>query len=204
MSLLRKLTAKPWETPGELDGPQGDDTSERPAGRIGLYLFLGVITSFFLLFTISHQMRASYPDWIAIAEPNILWVNSAILVLASLVLQMAANAAGRAEVPAMRRNLLVAFVLTSAFIAGQSIAWREMLDAGYYAPGNPANAFFYLFTGLHALHLIGGMWFLLKAVLRAYKTPPDEALPARIGLCATYWHFLLVVWALLFYLLISS
>ena len=205
MSFLRKLATKPWEHPGNVEeGPNGEEAPARFAGRAGLYLFLGVITSFFLLFTISHQMRASYPDWIAIAEPKILWVNSVILVLASIVLQLAANAAQRNEVPALRRNVLVAFVLTAAFILGQSVAWKEMLDAGYYAAGNPANAFFYVFTGVHALHLFGGMWFLLNAVVRAFRTPPDEALPARIGLCATYWHFLLVVWALLFYLLISS
>lgn len=204
MSLLRKLTAKPWEHAGEMHGPHGGNVPDRPAGRAGLYLFLGVITSFFLLFTISHQMRASYPDWSAVAEPGILWANSVVLVLASIVLQIAANAAGREDLATMRRSLLAAFLLTAVFILGQSIAWKQMLDAGFYAAGNPANAFFYLFTGLHALHLFGGMWFLLNAVVRARKTPPDDALPARIGLCATYWHFLLVVWALLFYLLISS
>ena len=204
MSLLRKLAAKPWEHAGEMEGTHGGNVPGRWAGRAGLYLFLGVVTSFFLLFTISHQMRSSYPDWNAVAEPGILWFNSVILILASIALQLAANGASRSDPSGMRRFLAAAFVLSAAFIVGQAIAWKEMLDAGYYAAGNPANAFFYMFTALHALHLFGGMWFLLSAVVRAFKTPPDDALPARIGLCATYWHFLLVVWALLFYLLISS
>ena len=204
MSLLRKLAAKPWEHAGEMEGTHGGNEPGRWAGRAGLYLFLGVITSFFLLFTISHQMRSSYPDWNPVSEPAILWFNSLILVLASVALQLAANAAGRSELPGMRRFLLAALILSAAFILGQGVAWKEMLDAGYYAAGNPANAFFYMFTALHALHLFGGMWFLLNAVVRAFQAQPDDALAPRIGLCATYWHFLLVVWALLFYLLISS
>jgi len=94
--------------------------------------------------------------------------------------------------------------LTVIFIGGQLIAWRQMLDAGYYAADNPANAFFYVFTAVHGLHLLGGLLFLLAAVRRAVSQPEDEELAVRIGLCTTYWHYLLLVWVLLFYLLLSS
>jgi len=204
MSLLQKLAAKPWEHAGEMEGIHGGNVVGRPASRTGLYLFLAVITSMFLLFSVSHQMRATYPDWRAVAEPGILWFNSGILVLASLCLQLASTAAGRGSHQHMRIALLAGFVLTVGFIGGQLLAWRQMLDAGYYAADNPANAFFYLFTAVHALHLLGGLWFLLGASTLAIRTPDAPGLPTRIGLCATYWHYLLLVWALLFYLLLSS
>jgi len=204
MSLLQKLAVKPWEHAGEMEGIHGGNVVGRPASRTGLYLFLAVITSMFLLFSVSHQMRATYPDWRAVSEPGILWFNSGILVLASLCLQLASNAARCDAHQRMKIALLAGFVLTVGFVGGQLLAWRQMLDDGYYAADNPANAFFYMFTGVHALHLVGGLWFLLGATTKAVRKPDDPGLPSRIGLCAIYWHYLLLVWALLFYLLLSS
>jgi len=204
LSLLEKLTAKPWEHAGELEGIHGGNEVGRSAGRAGLYLFLAVITSMFLLFSVSHQMRATYPDWTAVAEPGILWFNTGILALASIVLQLASNAVRRKHNRIARKQLLAGVALTVLFIAGQLIAWKQMLDAGYYAAANPANAFFYMFTAIHAVHLIGGLWFLTGAVIWSFRSPPDDRLPMRVGLCATYWHYLLLVWLLLFYLLLSS
>jgi cytochrome c oxidase subunit 3 len=196
--------AKPWEHAGEMEGIHGGNVAGRPPGRTGLYLFLGVVTSLFLLFSISHQMRSTYPDWAAVAEPGMLWLNTAILLLASIALQMASNAAQRGSPRSVRNELAAAGLFSLLFIGGQVYAWKLMMDAGLYAAGNPANAYFYMFTAVHAAHLLGGMWFLLKALKTAFTEPDETALPGRIGLCATYWHFLLLVWALLFYLLLSS
>jgi cytochrome c oxidase subunit 3 len=196
--------AKPWEHAGEMEGIHGGNVAGRPPGRTGLYLFLGVVTSLFLLFSISHQMRSTYPDWAAVAEPAILWINTFILLLASIALQVASNAALRGSPRPVRNGLLAAGLFSLLFLVGQVYAWKLMMDAGLYAAGNPANAYFYMFTAVHAAHLIGGMWFLLKALHAAVAEPDEAALPGRIGLCATYWHFLLLVWALLFYLLLSS
>jgi len=204
MSLLRKITARPWEHAGEMEGVHGGYYGGQSASRTGLYIFLGVITSMFLLFSISYQLRASFPDWRAVAEPGILWFNTGILVLASITLQLAVNAARRSAATAMRNNLLAAAVLTLVFIGGQLLAWRQMADVGLYATENPAAAFFYLLTGVHGLHLLGGLWFLTGAAKRAMSEADDEALPLRISLCANYWHYLLLVWVLLFYLLLRS
>jgi cytochrome c oxidase subunit III len=204
LKVLQRLLAKPWEHAGDMEGIHGGNVAGRPPGRTGLYLFLGVVTSLFLLFSISHQMRSSYPDWAAVAEPGILWFNTGILLLASISLQLASNAAAGGSPRPVRNELLAASVFSLLFLGGQVYAWKLMLDAGLYAAGNPANAFFYMFTAIHAAHLLGGMWFLLKALQTAFTEPDDTALPNRIGLCATYWHFLLLVWALLFYLLLSS
>jgi cytochrome c oxidase subunit 3 len=204
LKVLQRLMAKPWEHAGEMEGIHGGNVAGRPPGRTGLYLFLGVVTSLFFLFSISHQMRSTYPDWAAVAEPGMLWLNTAILLLASIALQMASHAVQRGSPRSVRNGLAAAGLFSLLFIGGQVYAWKLMMDAGLYAAGNPANAYFYMFTAVHAAHLLGGMWFLLKALKTAFTEPDETALPGRIGLCATYWHFLLLVWALLFYLLLSS
>jgi cytochrome c oxidase subunit 3 len=78
-----------------------------------------------------------------------------------------------------------------------------MVVGGFYAAQNPANAFFFLLTGAHALHLIGGLVVLARVTTQAWRQEGGEALAARIDLCAIYWRFLLVIWLLLFALLVG-
>jgi cytochrome c oxidase subunit 3 len=139
-----------------------------------------------------------------LADPRILWVNTAVLVLASVALQMASNAAKQNNRSSMRNFLIAGAVLTLAFMAGQLFAWDQMVAAGYYARNNPAYAFFYLFTGLHALHLLGGMWFLGRLGFRMNQTGQGEKVLQSVKLCATYWHYLLIVWLVLFTLLLRT
>jgi cytochrome c oxidase subunit 3 len=204
MSFLSKVTAKPWEHAGEMEGLHGGYSAGGSAGRTGLYMFLAVITSMFLLFSTAYQLRASFPDWMALTDPGILWFNTGILLLTSISLQLAVSASRQGAAGPMRNFLFAGAILTLVFLAGQLVAWGQLVEAGLYARANPANAFFYLLTGVHGLHLIGGLWFLGGAAKRAVKSADDDTLPLRISLCATYWHYLLLVWVLLFYLLLNS
>jgi len=93
-------------------------------------------------------------------------------------------------------------VFSLAFLLGQLCAWRELVDAGLYASSNPANAFFFLLTGAHGLHLIGGLVALGRTFRGAWDDRRNTALLASsVELCAIYWHFLLFVWLLLFAML---
>jgi cytochrome c oxidase subunit 3 len=204
MSFLSKITTKPWEHAGEMEALHGALDNGYTANRTGLFLFLAVISSFFLLFIITYYTRSKFPDWEVLTDPRILWVNTAVLVLASVALQIASNAAKQNQTSSMRNALIAGGVLTLAFITGQLIAWDQMVAAGYYARNNPANAFFYLFTGLHALHLLGGMWFLLRLGFRMKQTGKGEKVLQSVTLCATYWHYLLIVWLVLFTLLLRT
>jgi len=204
MSLLRKVTAKPWEHAGEMEGLHGEFIVTRSASLTGLLAFLAVISSMFLLFMITYYTRSLFPDWEVLADPGILWANTAILVLASLAMQMASNAARSNATVRMRNSLLAGTVLTLLFIAGQLFAWDQLLANGLYAQTNPAIAFFYLFTGIHALHLVGGMWFLGRLGIKLSQKKKTEQALQSVTLCATYWHYLLLVWLLLFTLLLRT
>jgi cytochrome c oxidase subunit 3 len=204
MNFWRSVTAKPWEHAGEMEGIHGGYAVGRPSGRTGLLMFLAVISSMFLLFIISYKLRMGFPDWQPVTEPGILWFNTIVLVLASLAMQTASNAARKDLTARMKTTLLAAGVLTLVFLAGQFLAWQQMIAAGYYAVINPANAFFYLFTGLHGLHLVGGLWFLWRAGSKVSKDKDAENARSNVQLCATYWHYLLLVWVVLFTLLLRT
>lgn len=204
MSFLQKVTAKPWEHAGEMEGLHGEFTAVRSARRTGLLMFLAVVSSMFLLLTISYYTRSRFPDWEVLTDPRILWLNTALLVLASVALQMASKAARSNATVMLRNTLLAGAALTLVFIAGQLMAWNQLVAAGFYAQGNPSIAFFYLLTGLHALHLVGGMWFLGRLGFRMSRRSGAENVQHSVALCATYWHYLLLVWLMLFTLLLKT
>ncbi len=204
MKFLDKITAKPWEHAGEMEGVHGEFVVTRSAGQMGLWLFLAVVSSLFLLFIVSYYTRSQFPDWEKIADPGILWVNTALLIFASVALQIASNAARRDAAGTMRNALVAGGLLTMAFVAGQLMAWEQLMSAGFYAQDNPATAFFYLVTGLHALHLLGGLWFMAILGVRLNRQNQRVKALQSVALCATYWHYLLLVWLILFTLLLRT
>jgi cytochrome c oxidase subunit 3 len=134
----------------------------------------------------------------------VLWLNTTLLIFASIALQTAVVAGRRDDFAGVRLALLVAYVSSLAFLVGQVLAWGKLVALGYFAAGNPANAFFYLITAIHGLHVLGGLVALSRTTTRAFDgptpTPPRTIgeLRLSVGLCATYWHFLLLVWLVLF------
>ena len=205
--LLQRLKTKPWVEQGVIEA--GGAVNAEPQ-RVGLWVFLAVVTSLFGLFAIVYNMRSQFPDWRPLPDPGLLWANTALLILASVALQRARSAVARDDMGALKPNLLAGGVLTFAFLGGQLLVWRQLSSAGYYLATNPADAFFYILTGLHGLHLAGGLWFWARAAGAVQKgldsRPVTEAARVRLSvtLCSVYWHYLLLVWLILFGLLIST
>jgi cytochrome c oxidase subunit 3 len=163
-----------------------------------------VVTSFFALIMSAYALRMDYGDWVPLNEPQLLWVNTGLLVLASLAYQWTRNGAVSGRARRIRPGLLVTGALTLAFLVGQVIVWRMLTASGQYASSNPANAFFYLMTVLHAVHILGGMYVWARATLRVVKGAHPESVRESVVLCTVYWHFLLIVWLVMFGLLLST
>lgn len=212
--IARRLTSRPWEGQGTLDGWDDAQIGSTPVpARIGLWVLLAVITSFFALFMTAYLMRMSphlvqgvdLRDWRPVTEPRILWVNTLLLLAGSAGMQLASSALRRQQFERSTRALLAGGLFTMAFLLGQCIAWRQLQAAGYYAAGNPANAFFYVLTGLHGLHLLGGLFVWGRALTRISRGRTTLAsIRLSVELCTVYWHYLLVVWVVLFGLLLIT
>jgi len=170
-------------------------------GEVGLGVFLAVAGCLFSLLCAAFFMRMDAPDWQAPPIPGILWFNTAVLIVSSLALDLARRAADRRETDDIKSWLLVGGGCALLFLLGQLWAWRELAAQGLYASSNPANAFFYLLTGTHALHLVGGLAALARTARAAWSGRGGAELAASVELCAIYWHFLLFVWLLLFAML---
>lgn len=190
----QRLMAKPWLEQGVID----EAPRTTPIAKIGLGVLLAGLGSLFALFISAYSMRMQFSDWAAVPMPALLWPNTALLLLSSVVLQGAKRAADRWDIPSVKVGLLTAGGSTLAFVLGQILAWWQLDEAGFTLAANPANAFFYLVTGLHGLHVLGGLIALARTMYRTWQGDDVRAIQLSVELCAIYWHFLLIVWLVLF------
>jgi cytochrome c oxidase subunit 3 len=194
----QRLTSKPWLEAGQAGDLQGIQGSPLPTAKIGLGIFLAVVGALFTLFISAYLTRMGGADWWGMPIPPLLWVNTAVLVASSGALQWAKTEARFAHREALNTALAVAFVTAVLFLVGQVVAWRQLMSAGYVVADNPANSFFYMITGMHGLHILGGLLVLGRTTVRARSALRPEKLRLSVDLCATYWHFMLLVWLVLF------
>lgn len=174
--------------------------------RVGLAVFLGAISSLFALTISAYSGRMHMADdWVSLAAPKLLWFNTAVLLLGSVALHRAWRAASRSSDTAMLKfGLAAGGVCTIIFVLGQFMVWRQLHADGFALASNPANSFFYFVTALHAAHVIGGLVAWTIAMIRVFKGQDPVAIRTTVELCTIYWHYLLVVWAILFGLILFS
>jgi len=197
----QRLTSKPWLEVGAIDDFPGTGASSLPAATIGLGVFLAVVSSLFALLISAYFMRMHAADWRLPPAPMLLWLNTGVLILSSAALQWAQVAARRGQIDNVRTGLLAAGASALAFLVGQLLAWQQLNAEGYFLATNPANAFFYLLTGLHGLHLLGGLVALALTADKMWRGFELGQVRLSVRLCAIYWHFLLLLWLVLFSLL---
>ncbi len=208
--LKQTFNVTPWVADAATDSVRDDGVrspfTTKPLSnmKIGLAVFLAVATSLFALFISAYSIRMEYPDWRPLTEPTLLWINSAILVLSSIFLQWAWVGAKRGQLQTVWRGVAVGGAGAIAFIIGQFVAWDQLASSGYFVTGNPANGFFYVLTGVHAVHLMGGLVALSRTVSRLWRRQDMESIKLGVELCAVYWHYLLAIWIVLFGLLLTT
>lgn len=207
MNFFRQISQKPW-LPDEngIVGLHDGHVSATPATRVGLKMFLIVVGVLFFLLTVSYAGRMVYEDWRPVPQPWLMWQNTAMLVLASAGLYLAQTAARRDDWNQVKLGLLGAGGFTVGFIVGQLLAWQQLVDKGVFELTNPAVALFILITGLHGLHMLGGLVAWGRTADKVWQRDSHELSLVRLSIenCALYWHFLLAVWLVLFFLLFSG
>jgi len=170
------------------------------ASRSGIWVAIFAITMMFAALTSALFVReGSSGDWQHMVLPSILYANTLVLLLSSFTVEMARRAfAARAIIEGRAANaalawLVVTFALGLLFVAGQYEAWRQLAAHGLFLATNPNSSFFYVFTGMHILHLLGGvaaLVYLIGQLAGSYTAFRRIAFANT----ATYWHFMGVLW----------
>jgi cytochrome c oxidase subunit 3 len=177
------------------------------ASRSGVWVAIFAITMSFAAFTSALFVReGSEVDWTHLVLPPILYANTVVLLLGSLALVMASRAVNAHSlldshaVKAVMGWLITTLALGLLFIAGQYEAWRQLAAQGLFLSTNPNSSFFYVFTGMHILHLLGGiaaLVYLVGQLVGSHTTFRRGAFHNT----AIYWHFMGALWLYLFFVL---
>lgn len=206
-SIFQILAQKPWDpSQAKIDDMHEGGTINLSKGKLGLRFIMFVSTIFFCLFIVTYSDRMVYPDWQRMPEPWLLWFNTAVLFFSSMVFVNTQIASKNNQFQIVKKRLLLIGFLAFAFLIGQLLVWQQLIANGYYVSTNPSNAYFYVFTALHGLHLLGGLvyWYLTIKKVWISSDIVVAKVKHTVDLCAIYWHFLLAVWVVLFGLMLFS
>ncbi len=168
-----------------------------------LWLFIVSIVMLFASQTSAYLVRRAEGNWLEFEMPVIFWYSTAVLLLSSISMQWAYFSAKKDNFSQLKIAISITFALGLAFLWMQFDGWREMVNMKVYFVGNPSGSFLYVFTGLHAFHLISGLIVLLLALTASFRLKVHAKNLRRIEICATYWHFLDILWVYLFFFLLT-
>ncbi len=166
----------------------------------GMALGIVSILMFFMALASAFLVRRGNGVWVPVHIPTLMWINTVVLLASSATLEMARHRLSQGRLSVYRNLWLVTTALGIGFLAGQVVAWRQLVAEGIYLASNPASSFFYIFTGAHALHLFGGLAALVYVAKRNF----DQAQVTRsvaAEVTSFYWHFMDALWLFLLALL---
>ena len=179
------------------------DHSPAPSGT-GIWVGLAAIGMSFAALTSALLVRQGSTDWQHFALPRILYLNTVLLLASSVTLEVARRRialfmGGRSRQVAVPLGWLsTTLALGLFFVAGQYAAWLQLRSQGLYLPTNPSSSFFYLFTAVHLLHVLGGLGGLLSV---AGKLKRLTLRRSTLDATSRYWHFMGILWMYLLFIL---
>jgi cytochrome c oxidase subunit III len=194
--------------------------------RLGLVVGLTGIAMIFISFTSAYVIRQGLPtldprtntllhDWFPVPLPRLLLINTGVLLISSVTMELARRQTARkaalvqcvsvagASVNAKEEIswLALTVVLGLSFLIGQWMAWRELAASGFYLASSPSSSFVYLLTGMHGVHLFGGVVALLTAGVTSLLRRSADSQLIAVDVTGWYWHFMALLWVYILCLL---
>jgi cytochrome c oxidase subunit III len=163
-------------------------------GIVAILMFFMALASAFLV------RKGTSGDWVPVRIPTLLWINTAVLLASSGTLELARKRLAKGDGAGFKTYWMLTTALGVGFLTGQVVAWRQLAAQGIYLASNPASSFFYIFTGAHALHLLGGI-VALGYVARKNFSEAQVSRSVAAEVTSYYWHFLDALWLFLLALL---
>jgi cytochrome c oxidase subunit 3 len=174
------------------------------AKKMMLYLTLIGLTTLFLSLTVAYMLSKPNWHWSQFSFPNAFLASSLFLLLSSYTMQQTLVAFKNDDLKRLKQMLFASLFLSFAFLIGQIFGWQALQNKGIYFSGTPDGSYLYLISGLHALHLIVGLFFLLyqfvsihakvKNEVQALLFFTNEQAEKNLDLLIIYWHFVDILW----------
>lgn len=172
--------------------------------KFALWLFIITIVMIFAALTSAYIVRKGEGNWVVFDLPVEMYFTTAMLFVSSITMHWAYIAAKRNELERVKLAISITFLLGITFLTGQVMVWGALVETNHYWVGNPSETFIYVLTGLHMLHLVSGIIFLLIVLIATFKYKVHSKNLTQIQMCTTYWHFLDGLWIYLFVFLLLN
>lgn len=159
-------------------------------GMVGIIMMFTALTSAYIV-------RRAAGNWLDFKLPNLFFWNTGVIVLSSIVLHLAYKSWSAGNQTRFKTFLISGFLLGILFVGLQYEAWMQLYDLNITLQRNASGSFLYLITGIHALHVIGGVAALTVLLIFALRRQLIEVTPKRKlrwELILTYWHFVDFLW----------
>ena len=196
--LFGTLLQKPWEKDQMvLDTSHTGKTFDISLQKSAVIIIFGIATVLFsLIFTAYIYSIPPEQDTMYLLKPNLLWINTLILFFVTYFFSRITKDLEKKETLKIKKNLIIVGALSYLFLFGQLIFWTQLMKSGNYVTTNTYFSSFYIFTAIHGLHLLGGLFFWGKVSSRVFKLEQNKILDEEKNISALswYWTFLLVVW----------
>ena len=196
--LFGTLLQKPWDKDQMvLDTSHTGKTFDISSQKSAVIIIFGIATVLFsLIFTAYIYSIPPGQDTMYLLKPNLLWINTLILFFVTYFFSRITKDLEKKETFKIKKNLIIVGALSYLFLFGQLIFWTQLMKSGNYVTTNTYFSSFYIFTAIHGLHLLGGLFFWGKVSSRVLKLEQNKILDEEKNISALswYWTFLLIVW----------
>jgi len=173
--------------------------------KFALWIGMGSIIMMFASLTSAYLVRRAGGNWLEFSVPTLFYISTTVLLISSLSLHYAYHNFKKGSISQYQGGVILAFILGCAFLVLQYMGWVELFAFGIDLKGNPSGSFLYVITGIHALHILGGLAALIVSIINAFTLKKFTAKrKINFELTLQYWHFVDILWVyLLVFLLLS-
>lgn len=186
---------------------EGQETIQNKAYKSMMYLAIIAISMAFAGLTSAYIVRSADPGWLHFSLPNYFYVSTGVILLSSLTMYYALTSAKKDNYTGISIGIILTFILGIIFAICQFKAWNSLIAQGIFLTGkgsNPAGSFLYVLSGMHLLHLFGGLIMLLFILVKSLNKKYNSNNILGLQLGAIYWHYLDLLWVYLLLFLIFA
>ena len=200
--LFGTLAEKPWEKEqAAIDTYHQGKTFNLSLQTSAVIIIFGVSTVLFsliltgYLYTIPPEQNTRF-----LFKPNLLWLNTTVLFFVAYFFSKITKDLKKNDTIRIKKNLILVGGLSYLFLFGQIFFWYQLMQDEKFIYTNTYFSSFYIFTALHGLHLLGGLFFWGKVCSKTLKLKQSEIINQKksISALSLYWTFLLIVWLIFF------
>ena len=172
--------------------------------KFALWIFLVTVIMIFAALTSAYIVRQADGNWMLFELPDLFFITTAVILISSATMHWAYRSVKKDNLETAKLAVALTTILGICFLVGQYLAWGQLVNNSVYLVGNPSGSFVYIISGLHGVHIVGGIIFLLIVFVSIFKSKVHSKNVLRIEMCATYWHFLGGLWLYLFVFLLLN